>query len=70
MEYTLASCSGCIATFGRRASGYVVEALDGNVSLDLPGLIECDKIPNARDEIPTPEDALHHPRLQHTPCRR
>ncbi len=46
-------------TSGRRASGYIVESLDNNVSLHLPTLLECNQIPNIRSEIPTP-DAAHH----------
>ena len=30
----------------------------------LPPLIECDSIPNNRNEIPTPEAASHHPHLK------
>ncbi|XP_048248047.1 uncharacterized protein LOC124126721 [Haliotis rufescens] len=49
---------------GRRASGYVIQALDGSSSLHLPTLIECNEIPNVREEIPTPETAIHHPHLR------
>ena len=49
---------------GRRASGYEVESLDGTVRIPLPSLIECNDIPNNREEIPTPEVALHHAHLR------
>lgn len=29
-------------------------------------LIECDQIPNKRDEIPTPEVTKHHPHLKNS----
>lgn len=49
---------------GRRATGYQIEALNGGVSLTLPRLIECNDIPDNREEIPTPEAALHHSHLK------
>lgn len=62
--YSLKTCAGVIQTMGRRASGFRVESLDGKNSLPLPSLVECDKIPNDRSGIPTPEAALHHPHLR------
>lgn len=62
--YTLKTCSGLAATTGRRANGYQIETVDGGISLPLPTLIECDDLPDNRDEIPTPEAALHHPHLK------
>ncbi|XP_076862530.1 uncharacterized protein LOC143514793 [Brachyhypopomus gauderio] len=62
--YTLRTCSGVKQVSGRRATGYEVESLDGTVRLSLPSLIECNDIPNNRDEIPTPDVALHHPHLK------
>ncbi|XP_013856011.1 uncharacterized protein LOC106511825, partial [Austrofundulus limnaeus] len=62
--YTLRTCAGVKEAAGRRASGYVIESMDGNVHIPLPSLIECNNIPNNRDEIPTPEVALHHPHLK------
>lgn len=49
---------------GRRACDYVVMSFDGKVSFPLPTLIECNAIPNNREEIPTAEVALHHPHLR------
>lgn len=49
---------------GRRATGYVVESLDGTVSIPLPTLTECKDIPNDRDEVPTPSAARHHDHLK------
>lgn len=62
--YTLRTCAGVKQSAGRRASGYEVESLDGTVRIPLPSLIECDDIPNNREEIPTPEVALHHAHLR------
>ena len=62
--YTLRICAGVKDASGRRASGYEVESSDGSVQITLPSLIECNNIPNNRDEIPTPEVAFHHPHLQ------
>ena len=61
IQYSLSSCSG---TSGRRASNYTVESLDGESILQLPTLIECNQIPNNRDEIPTHDVARCHPHLR------
>jgi hypothetical protein len=63
VPYKLSSCAGSVETFGRRASGLVIESLDSSSKLDLPTLIECNQIPQIREEIPTPEVAQHHPHL-------
>ena len=42
----------------------MVESLDGSAKFRLPNLIECDQIPSAREEIPTPDVAAHFPHLQ------
>lgn len=62
--YTLRTCAGVRESAGRRASGYEVESVDGTVRIPLPSLIECNDIPNNRDEIPTPDVALHHAHLK------
>ena len=62
--YTLKTCSGTTVTSGRRASDFVIEAANGEVSMALPTLIECNLIPNNREEIPTPEAATHYPHLK------
>lgn len=63
ITYTLSSCGGTIQTFGRKAEGFVAEAYGGGCVLNLPALIECQQVPCARDEIPTPEVALHYSHL-------
>uniref|UniRef100_A0A8C5WGP0 Large ribosomal subunit protein uL6 N-terminal domain-containing protein n=1 Tax=Leptobrachium leishanense TaxID=445787 RepID=A0A8C5WGP0_9ANUR len=60
--YTLGTCSGITEVSGRRARGYIVASLGGN--LELPTLVECNQIPSNKQEIPTPEAALHHPHLK------
>lgn len=62
--YSLRTCAGLKETMGRRATGYVVESLDGETHISLPSLIECNDIPDDRDEIPTPSAALHHSHLK------
>lgn len=57
LEYVLSSCSGKFRTSGRTASDYVVESIGHEFCLTLPELIECDNIPNNRDEIPSPHVA-------------
>ena len=51
-------------TAGRRATGYVVESLDSSVCFKLPELVECNNIPNNRDEIPSPAVAEKYSHLQ------
>lgn len=61
--YTLQTCSGIGLTAGRRASGYVIESIDGALAIPLPTLIECNMIPNKREEIPTAAAASGHRHL-------
>ncbi|XP_055995796.1 uncharacterized protein LOC130046821 [Ostrea edulis] len=62
-NYTISTCSGRVVTSGRRGKGFVIRSMEGDVDFELPTLIECDHIPNNRDEIPTPEVAFHHAHL-------
>jgi len=64
VQYTLVSCSGQSTTAGRRASNYIIEAVDGSTKLKLPTLIECNQIPNSRSEIPTPDVAKEYLHLR------
>jgi len=63
--YTLKTCAGLLETAGRRISDFIVESIDGKISLPLPTLLECNQIPNNRSEIPTPGAAFHHSHLRH-----
>lgn len=60
----LKTCAGVVSTMGRRAHGSVVEPLSGNTSIPLPTLIECNQMPDNRDEIPTPEAAYYHDHMR------
>ncbi|XP_076113586.1 uncharacterized protein LOC143081749 [Mytilus galloprovincialis] len=62
-NYSLTTCSGRVATSGKRGKDFVIKSVHSDVQFDLPTLIECNNIPNNRDEIPTPEVAMHHPHL-------
>lgn len=62
--YTLKTCAGIKETSGRRACGYTVESAEGKLNFPLPVLIECNAIPNNREEIPTPEATRHHHHLR------
>ncbi|XP_062619211.1 uncharacterized protein LOC134280770 [Saccostrea cucullata] len=63
-QYVLSSCAGRLTTSGRRGHGYVIESLDLTCKLELPSVIECNDIPNNRDEIPFPAVARQYPHLQ------
>ncbi|XP_061170947.1 uncharacterized protein LOC133180435 [Saccostrea echinata] len=62
-NYLLTSCSGKVQRSGRKVHGLVVESLDGQNCIDIPTIIECDEIPEVREEIPTPDVALHYEHL-------
>lgn len=64
IQYTLLSCSGTHLIPGRRASTYTIESLDGQTVFHLPTLIECNKIPDNKDEIPKAEVARCYLHLQ------
>ena len=63
-EYQLTSCHGQETRLGRKATGLVVESLDGNCRLKLPTVIECDDIPSSKEEIPSPAVARNYPHLK------
>lgn len=62
--YLLRTCAGSTEMSGRKAVGFQIETLDGKTCLDLPPLIECNKVMSSRAEIPTLEVALAHPHLK------
>lgn len=51
-------------TEGRRATGLIIESLDGVTKVKLPTLIECNNMPDDRAEIPTPDAARWHSHLK------
>ena len=62
--YVLRTCAGVVDVSGKRAQGFIVESLDGKTSIPLPTLIECNQVPNNREEIPTPEATYHHSHMR------
>ena len=62
--YSLQTCSGTVDAGGRRATDYIVESVDGSTCIEMPTIIECDKIPNNRSEIPTSDAARSHAHLR------
>ena len=48
---------------GRKAHGLIIESTDGAVQHRLPPLIECEHIPDSREEIPTPDVARRYAHL-------
>lgn len=64
LPYTLRTCSGMGETAGRRATGYVIESADGAIKFSLPTLLECNLIPDNRDEIPTSAATYGHRHLR------
>jgi hypothetical protein len=63
VSFTMNSCNGQSMMQGREVDGLVIESLDKTTKYNLQTLLECDQIPNDRDEIPTPEIAHYHPHL-------
>ena len=63
LEYTLSTCSGSTVNSRRRACNLIVESLDRQSKLDLPTLIECNQIPDQKDEIATKEVAQSYTHL-------
>ena len=61
--YTLRTCSGTVETAGRKASNFTVESLNGETIVMLPTLIECNSMPDDKEEIPTPEITQLFPHL-------
>ncbi|XP_042611086.1 uncharacterized protein LOC109074690 [Cyprinus carpio] len=64
IPYILTTCAGVVKVTGRRAHGFMVEPLTGELSIALPTLIECNNVPNSRAEIPTPEAAYRHSHMR------
>ncbi|XP_071139321.1 uncharacterized protein [Mytilus edulis] len=62
-DFTLSTCSGKSQASGRKLSGLVVESLDKQTQLHVPDILECNLIPDSKDEIPTQEVVLFHNHL-------
>ena len=63
-SYTLKTCAGTSKLEGRCAENLVIESLDGRKVHTLPSIIECDVIPDSKEEIPTPAVGKAHPHLK------
>ncbi|XP_026003932.1 uncharacterized protein LOC113009687 [Astatotilapia calliptera] len=63
--YTLKTCTGVSTTNGRLAENLFIQSVDGQFSSPLPSLLECDSLPDNKNEIPTQEIALAHQHLKH-----
>lgn len=62
-RYYLSTCgSDSEVKYGRRVTGLIIRSIHGRTS-KLPTLIECDNIPQDKEEIPTPEIAMQYPHL-------
>ncbi|XP_052218042.1 uncharacterized protein LOC127835646 [Dreissena polymorpha] len=64
VQYNLKSCGGARTSHGRVARDCVIESWDGAYKFDFPSVLECDEVPNVREEIPRPEVAKYHPHLR------
>ena len=64
IEYTLSSCSGKVSKTGKRAQGFVIGSLDGSCKLDCPPLLECNAIPDTKQEVATPSVARQFKHLR------
>lgn len=62
-EYTLSSSWRKFLISGRRANGFAIYSLKRKSEIHLLEVIECQDIPNNRNEIPTSDFVKHHPRL-------
>lgn len=62
-QYTLSICAGIFNVVVRQMCGIVVGSLDVSFKMELPQIIECNDIPNDRQEIPTPEVVDHFKHL-------
>lgn len=62
--YTLRTFASVMETAGRRAYNLMISSIDYKVKFHLSSLIQCEMIPDDRQEIPTPDIANHFPILR------
>ena len=62
--YSLQTCAGTSQIQGRCLKGLVGESIDGSNRHQLSNVIDCNAIPDSKDEIPLPEVARAHPHLR------
>ena len=63
IQYCLSSCAGTVNMSGRKTGGYSIQPMEGEQVFAIRSLIECNEIPNLREEIPTPEVAHSYSHL-------
>ena len=63
-SYTLRTCSGTAVLDGRCTKDLMIESSDGRKVYSLPTVIECNAIPDSKEEIPTPAVAKAYPHFR------
>ena len=63
VSYRLATCAGVSSTSGRTTRNYTIMSWHNSHETHVPLLVECDNIPNVREEIPTPAIVRGHTHL-------
>lgn len=63
-DYTMQLCSDKVTSGGRIDVNLKIEAINDNLQLKLPPVLECDNISNSQAEIPTPDIAPHYSHMQ------
>ncbi|XP_069138180.1 uncharacterized protein [Argopecten irradians] len=64
VEYMMSSCSVQGGKIGRLRQNFTLESIDGSHSLKLQSILECNSIPNVRQDIPTPTVARNYRHLR------
>ena len=63
-SYTLKTCSGISVLDRRGTKDFVIVSLDGRQTHQLANVIECNAIPESKEETPTPDIARAYPHLR------
>lgn len=67
-DYQLQTCSGVKTMTSRIAKNLTVASMDGSIEHMCPPIVECDEIPNNRNEIATPAIARTFQHLSEIAC--
>lgn len=59
-EYSVNSCNVIKVTCGRQATGVIIESIQTHKVYEFTAFLECERIPNQRDDIPTKEVASYY----------
>ena len=62
--YSLKTCAGVSQIRGRCSKHVIVESLDGSKRHQLSNVVECNAVPDSKEEIPTPQVARARPHLR------